>query len=42
MSIQGGRVYVQPGGERAEGEIGKGRPSKAEALGGGDGLAREG
>ena len=35
-------MYAQLGGERAEGEIGKGRSSKAEALGGGDGLAREG
>ena len=35
-------MHVQQGGERAEGEIGGGRLSEAEALGGGDGLARKG
>ena len=35
-------MFIQPGGERAEGEIGRGRLLKAEDLGEGDGFAREG
>ena len=40
-SIQGGYAYIQQGGEGAEGEVSRGRLSEAEALGGGDGFARE-
>ena len=35
-------MYVQSGGERAEGEIGGGRPSEVEVSRGGDGLVRKG
>ena len=35
-------MYVQSGGERVEGEIGRGKLSKVEVSGGGDDFAREG
>ena len=34
-------MYVQSGGERADGEVSRGRLSKAKVSGGGDGFARE-
>ena len=34
-------MYVQPGGEGAEGKFSRGRLSKVKALGGGNDFARE-
>ena len=35
-------MYAQQGGEGAKGKLSRGRLLEAEALGGGDGFAREG